>query len=43
MSGPAPEGTIDAMDLIQILSAVVIVGGVVITALIAIVPSVVDR
>lgn len=33
----------DDMNLIQILSAVVIVGGVVITALIAIVPSVMDR
>ncbi|GAB2596129.1 hypothetical protein GCM10027269_58980 [Kribbella endophytica] len=43
MSGPAPEGTIYDMDLIQIVSAVVIVGGVVITALIAIVPSLVDR
>lgn len=43
MSGRVPKGTIDDMDLFQILSAVVIVGGVVITALIAIVPSVVDR
>lgn len=33
----------DDMNLIQILSAVVIVGGVVITALIAIVPTVIDR
>ena len=33
----------DDMNLIQILSAVVIVGGVVITALIAIVPTLVDR
>jgi hypothetical protein len=31
------------MNLLQILSAVVIVGGVVITALIAIIPTVVDR
>jgi hypothetical protein len=31
------------MSLLQILSAVVIVGGVLITALIAIVPTVVDR
>jgi hypothetical protein len=31
------------MTLLQILSTVVIVGGVVITALIAIVPTVVDR
>jgi uncharacterized membrane protein YdcZ (DUF606 family) len=32
-----------SMNLLQILSAVVIVGGVVITALIAIIPTVVDR
>jgi hypothetical protein len=31
------------MSLLEILSAVVIVGGVVITALIAIVPTLVDR
>ncbi len=31
------------MTLLQILSTVVIVGGVVITALIAIIPTVVDR
>ncbi len=31
------------MTLLQILSTVVIVGGVVITALIAIVPTVIDR
>jgi hypothetical protein len=31
------------MNLLQILSTVVIVGGVVITALIAIVPTMVDR
>ena len=43
MSGRLARRTMDAMNLIQILSAVVIVGGVVITALIAIVPSVMDR
>ena len=43
MSGPLPRSTIVAMNIIQILSAVVIVGGVVITALIAIVPTLVDR
>ncbi|GAB3811503.1 hypothetical protein GCM10028799_06320 [Kribbella italica] len=43
MSGRAGTDTMDDMNLIQILSAVVIVGGVVITALIAIVPSVMDR
>jgi hypothetical protein len=37
------RSTMEDMDLFQIVSAVVIVGGVVITALIAIVPSVVDR
>ena len=43
MSGHAWPDTMDDMNLIQILSAVVIVGGVVITALIAIVPTVIDR
>ncbi len=43
MSGRPPRTTMDDMNLIQILSAVVIVGGVVITALIAIVPTVLDR
>ncbi|WP_269087178.1 hypothetical protein [Kribbella sp. ALI-6-A] len=43
MSAALWRSTMDDMDLFQIVSAVVIVGGVVITALIAIVPSVVDR
>jgi hypothetical protein len=43
MSTAPSRSTMDDMDLFQIVSAVVIVGGVVTTALIAIVPSVVDR
>ncbi|ADB34680.1 hypothetical protein Kfla_5674 [Kribbella flavida DSM 17836] len=43
MSGTPATGMLEDMDLFQIISAVVIVGGVVVTALIAIVPSVVDR
>ncbi|TWD73459.1 hypothetical protein FB561_7350 [Kribbella amoyensis] len=43
MCAPRLSRILEDMDLFQIISAVVIVGGVVVTALIAIVPSVVDR
>jgi hypothetical protein len=43
MSGGTAPRILDDMNLIQIISAVAIVGGVVITALIAIIPTVVDR